>query len=77
MTKSVTGRIPESKFLLPDADRIKEEVCKVFGVDQAEMYESRKRFSNQPGNVGTYLLGKEIICFATAREFVYTPGFKK
>ena len=48
--------IPESKFLVPDADRIKEEVCKVFGVDRAELYESRRGFSNQPRNVAIYLL---------------------
>ncbi|MBL7203713.1 MAG: hypothetical protein ISS63_05200 [Desulfobacteraceae bacterium] len=48
--------IPDSKFLVPDADRIKEEVCKVFGVDRAELYESRRRFSNQPRNVAIYLL---------------------
>ena len=33
--------VPESNFLVPDADRIKEAVCKVFGVDRAELYESR------------------------------------
>lgn len=48
--------MPESKFLAPDADRIKEEVCKVFGVDRAGLYESRRGFSNQPRNVAIYLL---------------------
>ena len=36
--------------------RIKEEVCKVFGVDRAELYEIRRGFSNQPRNVAIYLL---------------------
>ena len=44
------------KFLAPDADRIKEEVCKVFGVDRAGLYESRRGFSNRPRNVAIYLL---------------------
>jgi REP element-mobilizing transposase RayT len=48
--------IPESKFLAPDADRIKEEVCKAFDVDRAELYESRRGLSNQPRNVAIYLL---------------------
>ncbi len=48
--------IPESKFLAPDADRIKEGVCKAFDVDRAELYESRRGLSNEPGNVAIYLL---------------------
>jgi chromosomal replication initiation ATPase DnaA len=45
-----------SRFLAPDAERIKEEVCKVFGVDRAELYESKRGFSNQPRNIAIYLL---------------------
>jgi len=48
--------IPESKFLAPDANRIKEEVCKVFDVARSELYESRRGHSNQPRNVAMYLL---------------------
>lgn len=35
-----------------------EEGCdKAFGVDRAELHESRRGFSNQPRNVAIYLLG--------------------
>ena len=56
LAKKRHGKIPGSEFLVPDADRIREEVCKVFGVDRADLYESRRGISNQPRNVAIYLL---------------------
>lgn len=42
------------------ADRIEGEVCKILGVDRAELNEPRKGLSNQPGNVATYLQPRHI-----------------
>ena len=48
--------VPESKFLAPDSERIKEEVCKAFGVDMEELTVSRRGISNEPRAVAIYLL---------------------
>jgi len=56
LAKKRHGKIPGSKSLVPDADRIRAEVCKVFGVDRVDLYKSRRGFSNQPRNVAIYLL---------------------
>jgi putative transposase len=48
--------VPESKSLSPDAERIKEEVCRSYGVARAALYRSRRGVSNEPRNVAIYLL---------------------
>ncbi|MBW1920837.1 MAG: transposase [Deltaproteobacteria bacterium] len=48
--------VPESKMLSPDAERIKEEVCRSYGVSRADLYRSRRGISNEPRNVAIYLL---------------------
>ena len=48
--------VPESKSLSPDAERIKEEVCRSYGVERVALYRSRRGISNEPRNVAIYLL---------------------
>ena len=48
--------VPESKNLSPDAERIKEEVCRKYGVAMDELHRSRRGISNEPRNVAIYLL---------------------
>jgi REP element-mobilizing transposase RayT len=48
--------VPESKKLSPDAERIKEEVCRKYGVAMEELHRSRRGISNEPRNVAIYLL---------------------
>ena len=48
--------VPESKSLSPDAARIKEEVCRSYGVSRDALYISRRGISNEPRNVAIYLL---------------------
>ncbi len=50
--------VPESKSLSPDAERIKEEVCRSYGVARVALYGSRRGISNEPRNVAIYLLRK-------------------
>ena len=48
--------VPESKSLSPDAERIKEEVCRSYEVSRDALYISRRGISNEPRNVAIYLL---------------------
>ncbi len=48
--------VPESKSLSPDAERIKEEVCRSYGVERVALHRSRRGISNEPRNVAIYLL---------------------
>ena len=48
--------MPESKTLSPDAERIKEEVCRSYGVERVALHRSRRGISNEPRNVAIYLL---------------------
>ena len=48
--------MPESKNISPDAEMIKEEVCRRYGVAMDELYRSRRGISNEPRNVAIYLL---------------------
>ncbi len=48
--------VPESKSISPDAEMIKEEVCRRYGVAMDELYRSRRGISNEPRNVAIYLL---------------------
>ena len=48
--------IPESRALSPDAERIKEEVCRNYGVERVDLYRSRRGILNEPRNMAIYLL---------------------
>lgn len=48
--------VPESKNLSPDAERIKEEVCRKYGVAMDELHRSRRGISNEPRNWANCLL---------------------
>jgi putative transposase len=48
--------VAESRALSPDAERVKEEVCRSYGVERVELYRSRRGISNEPRNIAIYLL---------------------
>ena len=48
--------MPESKSLSPEAERIKEDVCKSYGVVMDDLLRSRRGILNEPRNVAIYLL---------------------
>jgi len=48
--------VPESKNICPDAEGIKEEVCKKHGVAMDELHRLRRDILNEPRNVTIYLL---------------------
>lgn len=48
--------VPESRLLAPDVERIKETVCKAYGVDKTHLFVMRRGISNEPRNVTIYLL---------------------
>ena len=48
--------IPDTKKLAPDAEIIKQTVCKVYGVTEAELYVTMRGYFNEPRNVAVYLI---------------------
>ena len=48
--------VPESRKLSPEAERIKEAVCRKYGVAMDELHRSRRGISNEPRSVAIYLL---------------------
>ena len=48
--------MPDSKNLSPDAERIKEEVCRRYRVAMDELHRSRRGITDEPRNVAIYLL---------------------
>lgn len=48
--------IPESRRLAPDVKRIMGEVCLFYGVDESELYPSRRGQYNEPRNIAIYLM---------------------
>ena len=48
--------VPESKHLSPEAERIKEEVCRKYGIAMDELHRSRRGITNEARNVAIYLL---------------------
>ncbi|UCF85652.1 MAG: transposase [Desulfobacteraceae bacterium] len=48
--------VPESRQLAPSVERIKQAVCKAYGVDKIDFSVSRRGVSNEPRNVTIYLL---------------------
>jgi chromosomal replication initiation ATPase DnaA len=47
--------VPESRVLAPEVERIKEVVCRRYGVGEEELLKSRRGKSNEPRNVAIYL----------------------
>ena len=48
--------VPESKALAPDFGKIKETVCRSYGVKEEDLFISRRGISNEPRNVAIFLL---------------------
>ena len=48
--------VPESKALAPDFGKIKETVCRSYGVKEEDIFISRRGISNEPRNVAIFLL---------------------
>ena len=48
--------VTDSKNLSPDAERIKEEVCRRYAVAMDELHSSGRGITNEPRNVAIYLL---------------------
>ena len=42
-------------FTLSDPERIKEMVCELYGIDEADLLRSRRGVLNEPRNVAVYL----------------------
>ena len=47
--------VPESRYLAPDVETIKTEVCRFFKVDGRDLYSSRRGVFNEPRNIAIYL----------------------
>jgi hypothetical protein len=49
-------KVPESKFLAPDVDKIVEEVSKYYKVSRDDILASKRGHFNEPRNVAIYLI---------------------
>ena len=47
--------VPESKVLAPDGDKIKQVICRIYGVREQELLKARRGVMNEPRNVAIYL----------------------
>ncbi|MFW6324691.1 MAG: helix-turn-helix domain-containing protein [Desulfovibrionales bacterium] len=47
--------IPQARHLAPDENRIKETVCRLYGCDSGELYQSRRGRENEARNMAIYL----------------------
>jgi len=48
--------VPESRSLAPDVKKIKETVCRSYGVKEADLFISRRGISNEPRNIAIFLM---------------------
>ena len=48
--------VPESKALAPDFEKIKEAVCRLYGVKEEALFISRRGIPNEPRNIAIFLL---------------------
>ena len=48
--------VPEAKSLAPDIEKIKHTVCKVYDIEETDLYVSRRGYFNEPRNVAVYLM---------------------
>jgi putative transposase len=54
-TNKSDEEIPEARSLAPDINRIKEEVCKLYQVEESNLLVSRRGYFNEPRDVAIYL----------------------
>ena len=48
--------IPETKKISPDAEKIKQTVCKEYNIEGQDLYYSRRGYLNEPRNIAIYLV---------------------
>lgn len=48
--------IPQSRRLAPDAEKIREAICKAYGVEESSLLSSRRGVLNEPRNVAIFLM---------------------
>lgn len=48
--------VPESKALSPDFGKIKETVCRLYGVKEEDLFISRRGITNEPRNIAIFLV---------------------
>jgi hypothetical protein len=48
--------VPASRVLAPEREEIKHVVCRSYGVNEADLLQSRRGVSNEPRNVAMYLM---------------------
>ena len=48
--------VPESRALAPDLEKIKETVCRSYGVKEEDLFISRRGISNEPHNTVIFLM---------------------
>jgi len=48
--------IPQSRRLAPDAEKIKKEICKAYGIEESSLLSSRRGVLNEPRNVAIFLV---------------------
>jgi REP element-mobilizing transposase RayT len=53
--EKIDVEMPQSKVLVPDKDKIKEVVCKAYGVEEEDLQKSIRGIFNEPRNVAIYL----------------------
>ena len=47
--------VPESKFLAPDIDKIKQNICSYYGIGESNLYNAKRAVFNEPRSMGMYL----------------------
>jgi chromosomal replication initiation ATPase DnaA len=47
--------VPESKSLAPDMEKIRQVVCKTYGVNEEDLFKAKREIFNEPRNVAIYL----------------------
>ena len=48
--------VPQSRSLAPEVQRIKEEVCRLYNVEEKTLMEARRGITNEPRNMAVYLM---------------------
>jgi putative transposase len=48
--------VPESRLLAPETEKIKEEVCKTYGIKEEELLYSKRGMQNEARNIAIYLV---------------------
>ena len=50
------AEVPESKSLTPGPERIKEAVCRSYGINEEDLVDSKRGMTNEPRNISIYLM---------------------